>query len=387
MATLINGNGNPAVYAAQDADWFASIMGAQTARTTVGSQFDHELEDANTIAVSNGVIVTKEGRRVQLDAGSVDEFTIPTGSQDTTRYYIIGYHLYTDGSSNQLCETFVQLMNNASETIPENTFRAGATEVYISLKRVKQEGLTITEIEDLLPLGEDMQSLKMNSGKMADDYDATSPYVAGENFMKDGVYYEVIAPISAGDPLVLDSNVKVSNPGTQITAINLNLTKINTTTKTLWGYVNGVWTNLHIKAYYDSIPIWVDGAFGIEVDNGIYHSDATGTPEPYVPEDTLLKFNLYANYQASLVSHDLIDFSAYSKLKVTINTGAEYQVDISDVSTSGYVFVYTSITSSTAYFGMGVSATKNAFYTNRIKGYTTTSATSSNFFIRQIVLE
>ena len=224
MATLINGNGNPAVYAAQDADWFASIMGAQTARTTVGSQFDHELEDANTIAVSNGVIVTKEGRRVQLDAGSVDEFTIPTGSQDTTRYYIIGYHLYTDGSSNQLCETFVQLMNSASETIPENTFRAGATEVYISLKRVKQEGLTITEIEDLLPLGEDMQSLKMNSGKMADDYDATSPYVAGENFTKDGVYYEVIAPISAGDPLVLDSNVKVSNPGTQITAINLNLT-------------------------------------------------------------------------------------------------------------------------------------------------------------------
>jgi len=170
-------------------------------------------------------------------------------------------------------------------------------------------------------------------------------------------------------------------------SLNQNLTKLNTSTKTLWANVNGVWTDLHIRAYYDSIPIWVNGAFGIEVDNGLYHSDATGTPEPYIPEDTLLKFNLNMNYQASLVSHDLIDCSAYSKLKVTINNGTEYQVDISDVSTSGYVFVYTSIASPTAYFGMGVSTTKNAFYTNRIKGYTTTSSTASNFYIRQIVLE
>jgi len=151
MATLINGDGNAAVYAAQDADWFAGVEGNVTKILNIGLKMAYEIEDANTIAVKNGVIVTQEGRRIQIDAGSIDEFTIPTGSQGVTKYYIIGYHLYTDSSSNQLCETFVQLMANNTDTIPEDTFRGGSDEVYVSLYRVTQDGITLSTVQSLLP--------------------------------------------------------------------------------------------------------------------------------------------------------------------------------------------------------------------------------------------
>lgn len=151
MATLINGNGNLAIYAQQDADWYAALMGGQTVITAVGNQFAYELLDANTIGVKDGVIVTTEGRRIQLDANAIDSFDIPTGAQGKTNYYIIGYHLVTGNQSEQTCETFVQLMENGTDTIPEGSFRDGDDEVFISLYRVEQDDLAIGTITLLLP--------------------------------------------------------------------------------------------------------------------------------------------------------------------------------------------------------------------------------------------
>ena len=151
MAKLINGNGNPAVYANEDSDLLAAIMGNRTSITAIGEQFRADQADANTIEVFDGVIITKEGRRIQLDANQVDLFEIPTGTQGQTNYYIIGYHLYTDTDANQFCEVFVQLMESASDTIPEDTFRGGADDVFVSLYRVTQDGLNIDSIDLLLP--------------------------------------------------------------------------------------------------------------------------------------------------------------------------------------------------------------------------------------------
>ena len=171
MATLINGDGNAAVYAAQDSDWFAGVEGNTTKILKVGAKMEYEIEDANTIAIKNGVLVTKEGRRVQIDAGAIDEFIIPTGTQGVTRYFIIGYHLYTDASSNQLCETFVQLMANDTDTIPEDTFRGGSTDVYVSLYRVKQDGITLDTIQSLLPEGIDLDGIGDEIDDIKDDID------------------------------------------------------------------------------------------------------------------------------------------------------------------------------------------------------------------------
>lgn len=178
MAILINGNGNPAIYPDQDADWFASIFGGQTAITGVGSQFAAEIQDANTIALADGVIITKEGRRIQLDANQSDIFEIPTGAQGTTNYYIIGYCLTTNDDSSQTAETFVQLMENATDTIEEDTFRDGADKVYVSLYRVTQTGFNLETPELLLPTVESITQLNAdltdNGEKFKFGYDSAN---------------------------------------------------------------------------------------------------------------------------------------------------------------------------------------------------------------------
>lgn len=151
MAILINGNGNPAIYAAQDADLIASLAGNTTGIAKVGNEFAYTAQDANTISVADGVIVTKEGRRIQLDAGENDTFTIPAGTAGVTNYYIIGYQLHENASGQQVADTFVQLMANATETIQEDTFRGGASDVYVSLYRVEQDGVNLGTITLLLP--------------------------------------------------------------------------------------------------------------------------------------------------------------------------------------------------------------------------------------------
>lgn len=151
MAKLINGSGNPAVYANEDADLIAALAGNTTAIAAVGSEYAATQEDANTIGLADGVIITKEGRRIQLDEGKIDLFTIPTGTAGTTSYYIIGYKLSTDLQSKQTCETFVQKMDSSSATITEDTFKGGATDVYVSVYRVVQNGLNIDSINLLLP--------------------------------------------------------------------------------------------------------------------------------------------------------------------------------------------------------------------------------------------
>lgn len=158
-ANLITGNLFKPIYAYQDADYQAGISGNVTSIMPVGSQMALSIEDANTIKADDGVLITKEGRRIQIDAGAIEEWSIPTGTQGQTNYYIVGFRLYTGDDSAELCETFVEQMENATDTIPENTFRSGATEVYVSLGRVVQNGINLESVTGLLDTSMSLEEL------------------------------------------------------------------------------------------------------------------------------------------------------------------------------------------------------------------------------------
>lgn len=172
MAKLINGNGNPAIYAAEDADLIASLAGNVTCIANVGNKYAATEEDATTIRLDDGVIITKEGRRIQLEAGESDTFYIPTGTSGQTNYYIIGYKLVQNADSTQVAEQFAQKMNSSSETITEDTFRSGATEVYVSVYRVTQVGFTIDSISGLLPELLDNASINEDIDQINSDLDS-----------------------------------------------------------------------------------------------------------------------------------------------------------------------------------------------------------------------
>ena len=159
-ANLITGNLFKPIYAYQDADYQAGISGNVTSIMPVGSKMALSIEDANTIKADDGVLITKEGRRIQIDAGAIEEWSIPTGTQGATNYFIIGFHLYTDSNSAEVCETFVEQMESATDTIPEGTFREGATEVYISLGRVVQSGINLDSVTSLVQIAQSFEDVK-----------------------------------------------------------------------------------------------------------------------------------------------------------------------------------------------------------------------------------
>lgn len=230
MAKLINGNGNPAIYAAEDADLIASLVGNVTCISNVGNKYAATEEDATTIRLDDGVIITKEGRRIQLEAGESDTFYIPTGTSGQTNYYIIGYKLVQNADSTQVAEKFVQKMNSSSETITEDTFRSGATEVYVSVYRVTQVGFTIDSISGLLPELLDNASIKEDIEQIYDDLTPELIYFDGDaaNFIT--VYKlgrEVIVTLSLYNITSLDGSVYDHMPIPQTSTSWFNAQSIN----------------------------------------------------------------------------------------------------------------------------------------------------------------
>ena len=149
--TLINGDGNPRVLASQDADWYGALTGQKTCIVPINDNLSATITDSNTIEISSGVCITKEGRRVQIDEGDIEEIIIPTGTQGADTYYIIGFHLYINELGQQVAETFVETMANATDTITETTFKEGSSSIYVSLYRVKRSGLLMDSVTQIIP--------------------------------------------------------------------------------------------------------------------------------------------------------------------------------------------------------------------------------------------
>lgn len=187
-ANLITGNLFSPILASQDSDYQAGVSGDKTLILPVGAKMSLEIEDANTIRANDGVLVTKEGRRVQIDTGAVEEWSIPTGTQGETSYYLIGFHLYTTGESAEICETFIEKVASATDTITENTFKGGATEVYITLGRVTQDGINLESVEGLIDTADSLTDLGAKISQINNDLSAL-PIKGAEHNLMDGVLY------------------------------------------------------------------------------------------------------------------------------------------------------------------------------------------------------
>lgn len=133
------------VTSAEDRDFYAGIFGSDLRVLDIGSKFDYEITSNTTITVADGVLVC-EGGRLQITNGSIDTFTIPTGTANVTSYYIIGYRVYADGTAT---EQFVRKMSNATATIARASIRGGSNDSYLSLYRVVQNGINIESVTPL----------------------------------------------------------------------------------------------------------------------------------------------------------------------------------------------------------------------------------------------
>ena len=152
MAVLVNGSGFDDVSGQIDADFFRGLTGGDGVFLQVGSNMTYSVPSANTVRILDGEFITNEGRRIHIDAGSYDDFAIPSGSQGVTTYYFIGYRFYigTDEEEGyELCDQYVYTGSGASDDPTTGKLRDGAQEVIVALYRVKQVGITISEVKAL----------------------------------------------------------------------------------------------------------------------------------------------------------------------------------------------------------------------------------------------
>lgn len=140
-AVLINGNGFKDVTAQRDADFYEGIFGVGTGILNVGQKMSASIVN-NNVRINDGVILTREGRRIQIDYGTHQNITIPAGTAGRTAYYIVGFKLTNNADDTQTCEPFARSVASATATIKEGAFRDGASEVYVSVYRVTQSGTT-----------------------------------------------------------------------------------------------------------------------------------------------------------------------------------------------------------------------------------------------------
>ena len=149
MATLFTAEGYLDVYAQFDADLYCGLSGGGILQ--VGSHMAYSIPDANVVRIGDGILLSSEGRAIIIPAGSYDDFEIPVGAAGVTAYYVIGYRLYSDQDNVRVAEQFVYTASSATDLpASSGTLREGATEVYVSVYRVRQDGLTITSVTALM---------------------------------------------------------------------------------------------------------------------------------------------------------------------------------------------------------------------------------------------
>ena len=171
----------------------------------------------------------------------------------------------------------------------------------------------------------------------------------------------------AARPTVADaSDVAFDNTGTGLQATNAQdaIEEVNTkasqsTANVRWNSVtdrfevlkNSQWVQ-SIRAFVNSIAVFVGGVFGINVENGVHKSTAASVaPVAFVLDGTnnaiYRNINTPAGTQATLVSEEEIDFTNYSRITLVSNAGT-ISVDVSGYSGLGYLALCAWIASATS---------------------------------------
>lgn len=149
MAILINGDGYEPVTAQQDADLFTGIFGNGLRVLNVGGKLTATIISATCVRIADGEAIM-QGRRIHVEAGTYDDFTIPAGEQGATKYYAIGYEIYRDVDTDEKCRQFIQEVADASATVPVGgVMRDGATSIKVALYRVEKVGVNIGTVTAL----------------------------------------------------------------------------------------------------------------------------------------------------------------------------------------------------------------------------------------------
>ena len=170
----------------------------------------------------------------------------------------------------------------------------------------------------------------------------------------------------------------------------------NATTDRFEVLKNGNWVQ-SIRAFVNSIAVWVAGQFGIGVDNGThsYSTYVSSTAAFSVSDNNLVRDGntVAVGTVATLVSTNLIDFTNYSTITVKNDKTADVTINVSGLTGNGYLAVYAFIRNNTndVVVGVNVSTQKDNFGEYAIGSYkkeeTASGTATTTIKISEITVE
>lgn len=161
---------------------------------------------------------------------------------------------------------------------------------------------------------------------LAPYYDASEAWLKDQIFQKDGLLYKCLTDIAPGTPLVVDTNVKVTDFAEECEALNQNLTNCCVYNPTDdWIYIgNKKWKKafFHSLVFFTSTTGYNSDDFGTieEAYTAVGNCTCTGSTtinqNNIVFSSTLTSASDTQNGTGNFTSEKFVDLTAYSKLNI-----------------------------------------------------------------------
>ena len=153
------------IYAEDDAAIYQAIIGSDRV-LDIGEKFKAEVINSNTVRVYNGVVVIG-GHVARIVPGDYQDMTIENGTAGKKRNDLIVARFMTTGNAGTDDYTLAVVKGAAGDTaadpsLVQGDLYNGAKQRELALWRVKLDGVNITDVERVAPVGPSLDSLNMD---------------------------------------------------------------------------------------------------------------------------------------------------------------------------------------------------------------------------------
>lgn len=200
------------------------ILGSKSVVLDIGEKLAAVVVDNNTVRISDGDLLL-QGRHARIDAGTVEDMTIGTGTIEMNRNdLIVARYTLDTGTGFENIELVVLEGTETSGSASDPAYntgdiRTGSAIVDFPLYRVRIEGINIVGLVRLFDI-----SGGANSSLIGNAYSATKSYKSGEYCIDNGIMWRSRIDNNIGNTPAENSYWTRASIANDVSTLNQNLT-------------------------------------------------------------------------------------------------------------------------------------------------------------------
>lgn len=373
---LITGfKGEEHIQSADQGSFNASFFGDGEFIMEAGNQCEASIINNNTVRILDGDILMK-GRHIRIPSNTYIDMTIQTGTAGVNRNDLIVMEYSKDAGSGIESADLKVVRGTATEgtavdpAYTSGDILGGAILNQMPLYRVRVEGVVLSSVEQICTVIPTYKKLAEQYAKQFEE--ACNTYLGALNILDSKEEIEAntkenqLAGALALKEVIASISDIVNNQVTTRYDEETDMWQMKTVSDGIWhDWKQG---GLLYPILYNEGYINTDIA---RLTTGNSHSTSVAAVDPIYNEDNIT-MTVTSNKSCVLVTDIKIDLSSYSLLGVKFLEGdvvREYELDISSVTTSGYIGVQHAYYSSAINTRLGVLSGQDFNSGHQIKTY------------------